>query len=175
MWQKKVCLTGDFFVGKTSLVKRFVEGRFDERYLSTIGVKVSRKQVQLGSQSDPLQLNLLLWDIAGGDGCETITAQYLRGAAGAVVVCDLSRRETLEGIRWHAQTFLEINPTGSMVFVGNKADLVETREITTNQLAALASEFSCPFYETSAKTGQNVEEFFTQLGYMVLREENVNV
>lgn len=173
MWQKKACLIGDFFVGKTSLVRRFVEGRFDERYLSTIGVKVNRKQIQLGKPLDTVQLNLLLWDIAGGNGRETIAAQYLRGSAGAVVVCDLSRRETLEGMRWHAQSFLEINPTGAMVFIGNKADLVETREVTTTQLAALASEFSCPYFEASAKTGQSVEEFFMQLGSMVLREENV--
>lgn len=175
MWQKKTCLIGDFSVGKTSLVRQFVEGRFDERYLSTIGVKVSRRQVQLGSPSALVHLNLLLWDIAGDNGREAITAQYLRGASGAVVVCDLSRRETLESMRQHAKTFLGINPSSAMVFVGNKLDLAEAREVTTAQLAGLAGEFSSPYYEASAKTGQGIEEFFTQLGYLVLKEENVGI
>src|SRR5512147_1281675 len=97
--QKKVCLLGDFAVGKTSLVRRYVEGRFDDKYLSTIGVKISRKTLARSTGT----LNLLIWDLAGSDEFNTIAPSYLRGAAGALIVCDLTRPETLKVFAQYAE------------------------------------------------------------------------
>ena len=85
--QKKVCLLGDFAVGKTSLIRRYVEDRFDDKYLSTIGVKISRKIVQRPDYA----LTLLIWDLAGGDDINQLSRRYLLGAVGAILVCDLTR------------------------------------------------------------------------------------
>lgn len=84
--QKKVCLLGDFAVGKTSLVRRFVEGHFEDKYLSTIGVKVARKSLD----RDETKLNLLIWDLVGGNEFSRSETGYLLGTAGALVVCDLT-------------------------------------------------------------------------------------
>ena len=89
--QKKICMLGSFSVGKTSLVRQFVEGQFTDKYLSTIGVKVSRKTVERPQS----QLKFLIWDLAGGDDFTQVGNNYLRGAKGALIVCDLTRAETL--------------------------------------------------------------------------------
>lgn len=102
--QRKVCLLGDFAVGKTSLVRRFVDNRFDDKYLSSIGVKVSRKTLNRSDHT----LNLLIWDLVGGNEFSRREIGYLVGAAGALLVCDLTRLETVDaGVhsRFHA------NPT----------------------------------------------------------------
>ena len=154
--QKKVCLLGDFAVGKTSLIRRFVEGRFDDRYLSTIGVKISRKTMT----RDEYLLNLLIWDLAGGDDFSKAGASYLRGASGALVVCDLSRAETLDALAYYARQLRAINETAALLFIGNKVDLVEERKISDEALAQVAQTFAAPILLTSALTGSNVEYAF---------------
>lgn len=163
--QKKICLLGDFAVGKTSLMRRYVEGRFDDKYLSTIGVKISRKTLfrEYG------QLNLLIWDMTGGDDIGTqARASYLRGAAGALVVCDLTRRETLTVFERYASQMRALNPKTPLVLVGNKSDLDAERVILDSDMqqacSALGSE---TFYLTSAKTGTGVEEVFTHMAELV--------
>ena len=158
--QKKVCLLGDFAVGKTSLVSRFVEGRFDDKYLSTIGVKISRKVVQRG---DSERVNLLLWDLAGGDDFSKSGASYLRGAAGALIVCDLTRAETLRAVSYYSQQIGTISETAALVIVGNKVDLTTECEISDYDMAALAADLNAPYLLVSAKTGQCVEEAFQLL------------
>lgn len=157
--QKKVCLLGDFAVGKTSLIRRFVEGRFDDRYLSTIGVKISRKTV---TRADHL-LNLLIWDLAGGDDFSKASTSYLRGAAGALLVCDLTRAETLTTLTDYAQQLRELDETAVLVLVGNKADLLDERQISDDALAAAAAAFAAPYLLTSALTGTHVQTAFQHL------------
>lgn len=154
--QKKVCLLGDFAVGKTSLVRRFIEGRFDDKYLSTIGVKISRKTLE----RDGHLLNLLIWDLAGGDDFSKAGSSYLRGAAGALVVCDLSRPETLDALTYYSRQLRAINAKAVLLFIGNKADLVDERKISEEALSQVAETFAASFLFTSALTGQNVEDAF---------------
>lgn len=160
--QKKICLLGEFAVGKTSLVRQFVEGRFDDKYLSTIGVKVSRKSLTRAYGT----LNLLLWDLAGSEEFKANTA-YLQGAAGAIVVCDLTRGETLSGLERYAQQVRAAGGTGPLVFLGNKADLTEQRSITEEDLQKAAEALGGPYLLTSAKTGANVEAAFLKLAELL--------
>lgn len=93
---KKVCLLGDFAVGKTSLVRRFVHDYFDDQYLSTIGVKVSRKTINIAQGEQIVELTMMLWDLAGSEEFTHLRASYLRGAAGVLLVGDLTRPLTFD-------------------------------------------------------------------------------
>ncbi|MBK8619642.1 MAG: GTP-binding protein [Anaerolineales bacterium] len=159
--QKKICLLGDFGVGKTSLVQRLVAGRFDDKYLSTVGVKVSRKT--LGRSYG--EMNMLVWDLAGSNGFESISSNaYMQGAKGALIVCDLTRRDTLLALGNYARQSQIMNPGIQLVFVCNKADLVKERVISDLDLLAVLSAFNeTKFFLTSAKTGEQVEEAFIRL------------
>jgi len=156
--QRKICLLGDFAVGKTSLVRRYVEGRYDDRYLSTIGVKISRR-VLARSYGD---LNLLVWDLAGSKEFSS-QAAYLRGAAGALIVCDLTRFETLASLERYAGQVRGVNGNVPLVFVANKSDLPAERAIADPDLQNACAALGGPLLLTSAKTGENVEAAFVQL------------
>jgi small GTP-binding protein len=158
--QKKICLLGDFGVGKTSLVHRFVEGRFDDKYLSTVGVKISRKILKRPYG----EMNMLVWDLAGGNGFETSSSTYMQGATGALIVCDLTRHETLTACENYARQIRILNPGVQLVFVGNKVDLTKERVVSVpDMLAALTVFGERTFFLTSAKTGEKVEDAFSYL------------
>ena len=166
--QKKVCLLGDFAVGKTSLVRRFVEGIFEDKYLSTIGAKVDRKTIAIQTESQATNLTLLLWDLAGSEKFDRVMSSYYRGAAGAVLVCDLTRLETLRAVANYTRDFWSVNPRTPIVVVGNKVDVVEKRAISDEELASAAGQYQLPWFVSSAKTGENVEIFFQALGQRLL-------
>lgn len=157
--QRKVCLLGDFSVGKTSLVRRFVEGRFDDRYLSTIGVKISRRTLQRPDH----ELKLLIWDLAGGDDYNDVTSGYLRGAAGILMVCDLTRPTTLLTLKKYVAQLSEINMSPAIVIAANKVDLIEERRVDEATMADLATDLQAPWLLSSAKTGEGVVEAFDYL------------
>ncbi|NLF01224.1 MAG: GTP-binding protein [Anaerolineales bacterium] len=172
---RKVCLLGDFAVGKTSLVRHFVEGRFDERYLSTIGVKVDRKVLYIPASSGTLQLTLMLWDLAGGPERSSMAPSYYRGAAAAIIACDLTRPETLSGLAVYAQEFLAVNPSARIVMAANKVDLVDDRRVSDDDLATAASEHDAPLFLTSAKTGERVDAMFQHLGVLLISEHSPQI
>ena len=157
--QRKICLLGSFAVGKTSLVRQYVEGRFDDKYLSTVGVKVSRKILPQAGY----ELHLLLWDLAGDRNFSRLEVGYLQGASGAIIVCDLTRADSLTAFTLYAQQLRAMNPTIPLIFVANKVDLMAERVITDQMLQAVCAELDGPFMLTSAKTGENVEESFQLL------------
>ena len=95
---------------------------------------------------------------------------FLRGAAGAIIVCDLTRRDTLLYLINYAQQMMNVNPKASLVFVGNNADLVEERVITDDELQHVAAEYGSDFFLTSAKTGQNIEEVFQTITERMLNK-----
>lgn len=161
---KKVCLLGDFAVGKTSLVRRFVYDLFDDRYISTIGVKVSRKVIAVPREGEVVELTVILWDLAGSEEFDSLRVSYLRGAAGAVLVCDLTRPETLESCRMYADELRSVNPAARFVLAANKRDLVGSHHLTEEQIAAAAAGLAIPHYLTSAKVGDDVEAVFRDLG-----------
>jgi small GTP-binding protein len=157
--QKKICLLGEFSVGKTSLIRRFVEERFDETYLSTIGVHMSRKRLDRKEHF----LDFFIWDLAGGENFQVVGPNYLRGAAGAIIVCDLTRKETLAALSYYAGQIRSLNPDAALVFAANKADLVLERVVAHDELQEAITSFSNSYLLTSAKTGQNVDLAFATL------------
>ncbi|RME41118.1 MAG: GTP-binding protein [Caldilineae bacterium] len=165
---KKICLLGDFAVGKTSLVRRFVYDRFDDKYISTIGVKVSRKTVVVSQGDDVVELTLMLWDLAGSEEFSRMRASYLRGSAGAALVCDLTRLETLGTLRTYAADLRTVSPDACLILAANKHDLTDQQQISVDQIEAVAAELNAPFYLTSAKTGEEVETLFRHLGQLLV-------
>ena len=169
---QKICLVGDFSVGKTSLIRRFVERQFKDEYLSTVGVKISRKHIEVLRQEkeEKYLLQLLIWDIEGQTKFKGITPSYLQGAKGAIVVADVTRAETLTHLQDHLNLFFSINPQGFGIVALNKADLVSSAELTTlldnHKSPHLTQVIST--YTTSAKTGKNVDEIFQTLAHKLI-------
>jgi small GTP-binding protein len=163
MLQKKVCMLGSFSVGKTSLVRRFVESIFDETYHTTIGVKVDKKVVSVSGEA----VTLMLWDIYGEDLFQKMRMSYLRGMAGYLLVVDGTRRQTLaDALALHERIVQEIGKLPA-VLVLNKDDLKDQWEIDAVQEATLA-ENGWTVRHTSAKTGEAVENVFLHLGQAML-------
>ena len=154
--QRKVCLVGATAVGKTSLVRRFVESTFSESYLATVGVKVDRKRVEVGGQ----RLSLMLWDLQGEEGGQQVRMAYLRGSAGYLLVIDGTRPETF-GVARRLQeraTALIQRPVPFVALI-NKSDRFDEWEASRTELAGLR-DARWPVLFTSAKTGDGVEEAF---------------
>lgn len=164
--QKKVCMVGVFGTGKTCLVQQFVHSIFSERYHSTVGVKIDRKEVDLGGTT----VAMVLWDLAGRDGHGDITLSYLRGAHGVLYVVDGTRRETFDQV-FELRDLVDqtIGPVPSVVAL-NKADLLEAWALGPRDDAALGGRLWHRVL-TSAKTGQGVEEAFAWLARATLAGE----
>lgn len=166
---KKVCLLGDAAVGKTSLVRRFVYNLFDDKYLSTIGVKVSRKTVAVPRTDGVVELTMMLWDLAGSEEFDRVRSSYLRGAAGALLVCDLTRPETLDSLRVYAANLRSVNPNAQMLALGaNKYDLIDSQMLDLAPIERIAADLNAPYYLVSAKTGYEVENLFRHLGQLLV-------
>ena len=167
---RKVCLLGDFAVGKTSLVRRFVYNLFNDKYISTIGVKVSRKTVAVprDRDNDVVELTMMLWDLAGSEEFSRVRASYLRGVAGAILVCDLTRAETLDNLRPYADDVFNINPGARFILAANQRDLADQQQIFPAQIEAVAADLNAPYYLTSTKTGDEVETLFRHLGRLLV-------
>lgn len=156
---KKVVIAGHFGVGKTSLVRRFVHQKFSDQYLTTIGVKIDKKVLEV----DDTAVKLMLWDIAGESSSLKIPNQYLMGAHGLIYVFDLSRQETYQNIEneiFELHKNLKTTPT---IVLGNKSDLV-----TGDFIENLQESIRIDFKITSAKSGDHIEESFINLAREML-------
>jgi small GTP-binding protein len=162
--QKKVCMVGFYATGKTSLVRRFVHAKFTDKYLSTVGVKVDRKEVAVAGEP----VNLLLWDLEGRDGVQDIQASYLRGASGVIYVVDGTRRDTCTRVQElrHAVR-AAVGDTPAVVAL-NKADLTDQWALTDDDRDQLA-KLPWHVFTTSAKTGDGVEEAFRWLAESMVK------
>jgi len=164
MLQKKVCMLGSFSVGKTSLVRRFVESIFSEQYHTTIGVKVDKKVVR----AEGREVTLVLWDIHGEDAFQKVQISYLRGMSGYLLVADGTRRQTLEDALALSNRIAETMGRIPAVLVLNKCDLSPQWEIEGDREARLAAD-GWSVFRSSAKTGESVEQVFSQLTLAMLR------
>ncbi len=161
--QKKVCMLGATAVGKTSLVRRFVESLFSEKYQATIGVKIDRKLVEVGDAT----VSLLLWDLQGEDEFQRVRLSYLRGASGFIYVADGTRPETLDTVRTlRALAEESVGAVPSLLFL-NKADLTEQWALDAATIGADGLG-DLPTFLTSARTGEQVESGFERLVHLML-------
>ncbi|UCE36513.1 MAG: GTP-binding protein [Thermoplasmata archaeon] len=174
--EKKVCLLGDWGVGKTSLIRRYVYNAFDDHYLSTLGVKVSKKGFLIKDfKKRPflkVNLTMLIWDLVGQRGFQYLQASAFKGTNGALVVCDITRPETISAMeKWVSSIFAETKPI-PLIFLVNKVDLTENGvplELKAD-IEKLVDKYHGQFFPTSAKTGMNVEEAFQTIGKILTRK-----
>lgn len=155
MIQKKVCMVGLFGVGKTCLVQQFVHSIFSVKYHSTVGVKIDRKPVTV----DGTEMSLVLWDLAGRDHYQDVSASYLRGAHAVLYVVDGTRRETLEQLGDLREVTRGAAGEVPSAVALNKSDLADDWKLTAADEAALTAR-GMHWVRTSAKTGQAVEDTF---------------
>ncbi len=158
MLQKKVCMLGAFAVGKTSLVARFVKSIFSEKYLTTVGVKIDKKSLAIGSE----EINLILWDLAGEDEFVQLQTSYLKGSAGYILVADGTRADTLLKSFTLQQKAEQVIGPAPFTLVVNKVDLHSQWEIDEKALRG-PREQGWTLQFTSARTGEGVEEVFQNL------------
>lgn len=158
MIQKKVCMLGTFAVGKTSLVRRYVESIYSDKYHSTVGVKIDKKLVPL----DETELMLILWDIEGTESEHDLRKSYLRGAAGYLLVADGTRQDTLyKALALQTRVEETLGPVPFLLLI-NKADLTDEWAISERETTALR-EKGWGVIKTSAKSGFGVEDAFYKL------------
>ncbi|MHA1978951.1 MAG: Rab family GTPase [Candidatus Hodarchaeales archaeon] len=167
----KILLLGDGAVGKTSLILRFIENKFKEEYSVSLGVDFLTKKIHfIDEDGTTRSVSLQVWDIAGQARHVSYSHLYLKGALGALYVFDLTRKETLDQIqnRWQIQA-LKASPKHIGILIGNKADLKRNRAISKSHLSQIAASMHViDLIETSAKTGENVNEAFQRLTTEIL-------
>jgi small GTP-binding protein len=157
----KLCVLGDGAVGKTSLIIRHVDKRFVTEYKPTIGFDIALKTMKI--QESGVSAELLIWDIAGQAIFEKIREEYLQGTNAAMVVFDLTRKETFDHVKDWLKELTTFAGKVPFVLVGNKADLAE-KKVTEEEGKKYAQELGAIDYiETSAKTGQKVEDAFEKI------------
>ena len=157
MLQKKICLLGAFGVGKTSLTRRFVDSIFSDTYLTTVGVKIDKKTVAVNGNT----VNLLIWDIAGEDEVSAVRTSYLRGAAGYLLVVDVTRAQTLAVAKSISERVAKEVGDVPFLCLLNKTD-VEEWDISDAHIEEIELQ-GWTVLRTSAKTGEGVEIAFSDL------------
>ena len=171
--RKKICLIGPGGVGKTSLIKRFILNIFDDKYLRTLGTKVSKKVVNLEFPEKELQVNLtmMVWDIMGQESFRPILQDsYFFGTEGCLAVCDSTNVETMEALDEWVASLHKIAKDAQLIILANKSDLSESQVVDKEKLETFASRYNAPCFFTSAKTGDNVEKAFYELGKLLSSE-----
>ncbi len=160
----KVCLVGDVAVGKTSLIKRFVLESFDDRYVATVGTKVTKKTLPVTWKGAPATLDMMVWDIMGEKGFRGLLRDaYFEGAHGVLAVCDLTRKDTFYDLdNWVQMVRKQVGDV-PIVVLGNKSDLAERVVVSQEELARMGAILNAKVFLTSAKTGLNVNEAFQVL------------
>ena len=175
MLKAKVCLIGEAAVGKTSLIRRYVEDSFDDRYISTLGSKVSLKKVWLTSRSDPkksIEVQLSIWDLIGERSyLDTLHRQYLQGAQGIIAVCDVTRYSTFEALVLWVSAAFKIAGEVPLAIVVNKVDL--KGEIMClydeHEPQERAERYHGFAIWSSAKTGENVNPIFGKMALAIIQ------
>lgn len=177
-YTKNIVLLGDSAVGKTSLVRRYVIDSYDDKYITTIGKKVTKKEITLNTEDGQAQINLMIWDIIGQKGYRQMQSTSFNHANGAILVSDLTRKETLESLQSYWIPLL-LQSTGPipMTIIGNKDDLTDQIQISMAELQDMAEKcqgfgVKNECFITSAKSGNNVETAFLHLADQVIKAPN---
>jgi small GTP-binding protein len=164
---KKMVVIGEAGVGKTSLIRRFVVDKFDDKYIVTIGTKTSKKILTLREGGADVNLKLIIWDILGQRTFPKLKESAYKGSNGAFVVLDLTKRDTLESFETWLLSLYKVSGKVPVIVLANKNDL--KGEFGKKEIEKVVEVYGFPFYLTSAKTGKNVNEAFHTLGKMMLK------
>jgi len=171
----KYIIIGDMGVGKSCLLHQFTENKFVPDSPHTIGVEFGTRIVEVMGKKIKLQI----WDTAGQERFRAVTRSYYRGAAGALLVYDITRRITYNHLTsWLTDARNLTNPNTVIMLIGNKKDLEAQRDVTYEEAAQFAKENGLIFIESSAKTGENVEEAFLKTAKLIfqsVQEGNVDL
>ena len=169
----KIALLGDPATGKTSLIDQYIHQKFNEQYNASLGVNILIKDIEVKEKN--LKVKLIIWDIAGQERYELSRRMFFQGCSGALFVYDLTRSSTLESVvsKWYPDLVTYGKEKASFLLIGNKSDLEDSRGITTEEGKEVAEKIKARhFIETSAKSGDNVEEAFSNLLTDVLTKIN---
>ena len=165
----KILTLGESGVGKTCILRRFVENKFIKNHLATIGIDFRTKTIPINDY----EVKLKIWDTAGEERFRNITNQYYKGADGIILVYDLNNKDTLTKIKdWMNQIHQNTSNDIGLVLVGNKSDL--KREISTEESLNLSKELNIQLFETSALTGEGVNEIFEFLTKDIISKKNLD-
>lgn len=178
----KLLMVGDSGVGKSCLLLRFVDDKFNPSFITTIGIDFKVKTIALGDKKAKLQI----WDTAGQERFRTITTAYYRGAHGIIIVYDVTQQSSFDRVEaWYKTVQQHTKEDTQVIIVANKCDDEDSRVITTQQGEELAKSLNVPFIEASAKTGLNVSEVFVTLAQQIVdtsadigapaQEDNVDI
>lgn len=163
----KMCLIGEAEVGKTSLIRRFVIDKYDEKYIATIGSKTSKKTMTIKGDGVDVNLKLMIWDILGQRSFARLQKVAYNGAKGAFIVLDLTRKDTLDSFDNWLFSLYKVTGEIPVVVLVNKNDLEP--EFGESEIQELLKDYGFPYYYTSAKTGEKVNEAFFYLGETMVK------
>jgi small GTP-binding protein len=166
---KKIVLIGDESVGKTSMIRRFVLDKFDDKYISTLGTKVTKRNLTIRESTAIYNITFMIWDVMGQKRFEKIQSVAFKNAQGGFIVCDVTKPKSLEHIEVWLELLYRVTRDIPLVFIANKADLVDQKVVEESQVQELSQKFGVPYYFTSAKTGENVNKAFFSLGKLMVR------
>lgn len=169
--RRKICLLGDAAVGKTSVIRRFVRDIFDDHYVVTLGTKVTMKELDIKSpeKKQPVNITIMIWDILGQKELKRLQTSFYKGASGALIVADITRKETLESVDdWILSLFDSVGKIPVLILL-NKSDLREQTAIKHKEIMDLVNKYDTTFLFTSAKTGENVDKAFTIISKMLVQ------
>ena len=172
--KKKIVLIGDGAVGKTSLVRKFVYDRFDDEYISTIGTKITKKNMELEQDETRVALKLIIWDILGQKEYKRIRTSSFKGCTGALAVCDCTRDDTLQSLDeyWIPALKKQVGDVPIILLI-NKTDLKDERTMNEAEIKLVADKYEVQFVDTSAKTGKGVESGFNKLGILLAKKDGI--
>ena len=168
---KKICMLGEPAVGKTSLIRRFVYDVFEDKYIETIGAKVTKKTLRIRyvPTGQVFQLRMMIWDIAGHGALDFVKPSYYRDGEGAMIICDMTRRLTLNKVPAWIDSLWTVTQRIPLIIIGNKNDLKNQHEFSTKELGEVSMKYQCPFIVSSAKNGEQVENAFKSLGLSLIQ------
>ncbi len=170
----KVIVVGDPSIGKTSLIRKFVKHQFEQDYIPTVGVSISKQPLTIKVGSKEIKIDLMVWDLAGQPQFFLLHKVYFNGANAVLLGFDLTRTHTYSNLKsWHKEILKDGLVDLPMILVGNKSDLVDDRKVSIAHIDYMKEQLSIPDYvETSALTGENVDKLFETIAKRIYEQNS---
>ncbi|EIJ89459.1 Ras-related protein Rab-10 [Nematocida parisii] len=172
--QLKLLIIGESNVGKTSILQRFIEDKFEKTFSTTIGIDFRSKNININGK----EIELQIWDTAGQERFFSITRSYYRGSDGIFLTFDLTSEGSFASLsKWINEIKEKVNENVPVFLLGNKKDLLKGKEFETTEISTIkkikeiSEELKVPWYGTSAKSGENIEEIFMDMAYTIIQNK----